>query len=99
MVAHTIPMGGMLENFVVGELRKQATWSQMRVKMFHFRTSSGVEVDIILENEEGDIVALEVKASATVTAQDFKGLKYVQEEMKEKFIKGIIIYMGSQAIP
>jgi len=99
MVAHTIPMGGMLENFVVSELCKQATWSQMRVTMFHFRTSSGVEVDIILENEVGDIVALEVKASATVTAQDFKGLKYLQEEMKEKFIKGIVIYTGSHTIP
>lgn len=45
--------GALTENFVVSELRKQATWSELRVELFHFRTNTDWEVDIVIENEGG----------------------------------------------
>jgi len=32
-------------------------------------------------------------------AHDFKGLRYLQEEVGKKFIKGIILYTGTEYIP
>ncbi|GJL82573.1 MAG: hypothetical protein DHS20C01_22070 [marine bacterium B5-7] len=40
--------GHLLENFVVSELRKQIGWSSIRVSIYHFRTTAGKEVDILL---------------------------------------------------
>ncbi len=65
--------GFPVENFVLAELRKQVTWSETRVELFHFRTNTDHEVDIVIENEVGKIVGIEVKASAGVGANDFKG--------------------------
>ena len=91
--------GGILENFVVSELYKQSTWSQKRVNLFHYRTVSGTEIDIILEDAAGNIVAIEVKSSQTVTPKDFKGIINLQNEIGEKFIKGIVLYTGSSYTP
>lgn len=92
-------IGGILENFVVSELYKQATWNIKRVNLFHYRTSSGVEVDIVLEDGSGNIVGIEIKNNETVTKNDFKGLLHLKEEVGEKFVKGIVLYTGSGAIP
>ncbi len=70
----SLAFGQMLENFVVMELRKQQTWSATRVQMFHFRDHKNHEVDIVLENRAGEIVGIEVKATASPSASDFKGL-------------------------
>ncbi len=92
-------MGGILENFVVNELYKQATWSKMRVKLYHFRTTTGIEVDTVLENASGSLVGIEVKGSATINPSDFKGLQYLQEMTQQKFHRGIVLYLGSEIIP
>lgn len=92
-------IGNIFENFVLSELIKQASWSDLKIKIYHFRTNTGIEVDIILENLDGNIVAIEVKSSQTVTPSDFKGLKYLHEEIKNKFLRGIIIYTGTEIIP
>ncbi len=54
-------VGALLENFVVAELTKQITWSQPRVKLFHARTTAGIEVDCLLEDAAGRIVGIEIK--------------------------------------
>ncbi len=94
------PLGGhLLENFVFGELTKQATWSSVRVKLYHVRTIAGIEVDFVLENQAGQLVGIEVKNSVTVSASDFKGLAYLEQELKEKFVRGIVLYTGDQVVP
>lgn len=92
-------LGGVLENFVAMELSKQVTWSKIQPQVFHFRTQTGQEVDIALENTSGKVVGIETKASKTVTAQDFKGLQAMSESMGARFHRGIVLYTGSEAIP
>lgn len=92
-------MGKVTENFVVNELRKQITWSKTNPEMFHFRTSNGQEVDIILQNRAGKIIAIEVKSGQNVSLSDFKHIKLLQEKMGKKFIKGFVVYTGNQIIP
>ncbi len=57
------------------ELRKIASWSDQRCTFSHFRDKDKNEVDIILENRRGEIVGIEVKSSATVSAGDFSGMR------------------------
>lgn len=92
-------LGPLLENFVAMELRKQIAWSQTKPQMFHFRTQTGQEVDLVLEDKAGRIVGIEVKASATVSAQDFKGLRHLSEAVGKRFRRGVVLYAGSTAIP
>ncbi len=90
--------GYLLETFVVGELRKQATWSDTPVDLFHFRTSTGREVDVVIENAPGDIVGIEVKATGSVTERDFAGLRALANVAGPKFFRGVVIYSGEQLV-
>ena len=92
-------IGPLLENFIVMELRKQSTWSDTTPQMFHFRTQTGQEVDIVLEDASGRIVGIEVKSSASVGSGDFKGLKMLAEVTGDRFLRGIVLYTGREAIP
>lgn len=91
--------GALLENFVVMEISKQAGWSQAQPQLFHFRTQNGREVDLVLETSDGRIVGIETKAAATVTADDFKGLRHLAEVAHEKFVRGVVLYSGEKVVP
>lgn len=90
--------GPLLENFVCMELRKQSTWSKERPQLFHWRTHSQQEVDLVLETG-GRLAGIEVKASSTVTADDFKGLKNLATDAKGRFVRGVVLYTGREVLP
>ncbi|MCH8879233.1 MAG: ATP-binding protein [Planctomycetes bacterium] len=91
--------GPLMENFVVAELRKQASWSKTRPELFHFRTQAGREVDIVLEDRSGRIVGIEVKAGATLGTNDLKGMKALAEIAGKRFHRGVVLYAGQDMIP
>jgi predicted AAA+ superfamily ATPase len=90
--------GHLLETFVVGELRKQNGWSDRRVNLYHYRTTTGREVDILLEDAAGRLVGLEVKASSTVGRKDFSGFDALSEDVGDRFVRGVVLYSGEQAV-
>lgn len=98
-LSNSTHMGKIFENFVVGELKKQATWNKTITQIYHCRTAGGEEIDIILEDRSGNIIGIEVKSSEAVTKDDFKGLKYLKEKIKDKFLMGIVLYTGSLYMP
>ena len=91
--------GPLLENFVVMEMRKQASWARTPVSLFHYRTMAGKEVDLVLEDRAGRIVGVEVKASSKLTNKDFKGLRDLAEAAGKSFHRGIALYTGESCIP
>ncbi len=91
--------GGVLENFVLMELRKQAAWSVTQPQFFFWRTASGQEVDILLEDSAGRVVGIEVKAGATLGGNDVRGLESLAKAVGPKWIRGIVLYMGTEVIP
>ena len=96
---HPGEIGSLLETFVINELQKQAAWLEQDVFFYHYRDKDKVEVDCIIENARGDCFAIEVKASATLSAADFKGIKRFQEISKERFKLGILLYDGEHILP
>jgi predicted AAA+ superfamily ATPase len=93
------PLGPLLEGFVLMELSRQLTWSQERVELFHYRTRDQIEVDAVLENRRGQVVAIEVKASSTVRSEDFRGLRHLKDLLGADFLAGFILYTGQQTLP
>jgi uncharacterized protein len=89
--------GQMLESFVFQELRRQASWYESPVRFFHFRTKEKVEVDVVMESA-GKLVGVEVKASSTVTAGDFRGLKMLQSSVGKRFAVGCVLYDGDSVV-
>lgn len=91
--------GRAVENFVLMELIKNASWSKSKPQISYFRTASGREVDFILEKRDGTVIGVEVKATANPTAEMFSGLKILKEEIGKKFLRGFIFYSGREIIP
>lgn len=91
--------GGLLESFVRMELVKQAAVSDSRPTVHHFRSRGGAtEVDAVLERRGGEIVGVEVKASAAPSKRDFRGLAELKESRGEKFLAGVVIHCGEQTL-
>jgi predicted AAA+ superfamily ATPase len=91
--------GPMLESFVAIELLKQAAWSQSRVGLFHLRAHTGREVDLVLEDADGRVVGVEVKAAATVRSEDAAGLRWLAAARPRQFYRGVVLYLGDTVIP
>lgn len=92
-------LGVLLETFVVQEIRKLLAWSLPGVRAYHFRTATGLEVDLVLEAPGPFVVGIEVKASANVTPRNFNGLRALAETSGEQFVQGVVIYLGAQRLP
>ena len=89
--------GHLLETFVIGELRKQASWLDQPVTLGHWRTSDGAEVDLVVEYDDGTIVAFEVKASERAPGSDFRGLAQLRDLVGDRFAGGIVLTTGSRS--
>jgi predicted AAA+ superfamily ATPase len=92
-------VGPLMENLVGMELRKLASWSQVQPELYHFRTHAQQEVDLVLEDGCGRLVGVEVKAAETVRASDLAGLRFLAEQRGERFVRGVVLYGGSQSVP
>lgn len=90
--------GSLFETFVATELERQASWSDEPLSFWHFREGER-EVDVIVERPSGEIIGIEVKASATVRARDFRGLAQMRERLQERFVTGVVLYAGEHTLP
>lgn len=91
--------GALLESFVVSELLKLASWSERRLSFSHYRTKDRDEVDVVIEDRRGRIVGIEVKASATVKSDDFKGLRQLQQAVGDRFVRGLVLHDHDRVTP
>lgn len=91
--------GPLLENFVAMELYKQIGWSKGLPSLYHYRSHAAEEVDLVLERRDGKVVGIEVKASSTVGADDFKGLRAFAKAQPRKFLRGVVLYTGARTVP
>jgi uncharacterized protein len=91
--------GPMVETFVLMELARQLTWCSERARLYHYRTKDRVEVDAVLETPDGRVVAIEVKAGATVRSEDLAGLRHLAQRLGPRLVAGYVLYTGQQTLP
>ena len=71
--------GELFETYIFHELKTFSDY-YLDGEVFYWRTTSGMEVDFILD----DNIAIEVKASRTINSHDLKGLQALKEEQNLK---------------
>lgn len=94
MAADRELLGQFLETFVYQELRRESSGHEDDIRFHHFRDKDGYEVDLVLEKGTRQIAGVEVKAAATVTSSDFRGLRKLASAAGKRFIAGVVLYDG-----
>jgi len=92
-------LGALLETFVFSEIAKLITWTDREVTVHHYRDKDQYEVDLVLERDDGAVVGIEVKASATVTERDFGGLRRLARACGDRLKLGLVVYDGEVSVP
>jgi predicted AAA+ superfamily ATPase len=89
--------GHLVETFTVNELVKQAGWAQTAVTFSHYRTKDQQEVGLVVETDAGVVAGVEVKASSTITDNDFRGLRALRDKLGDDFAGGVLVNLGNRS--
>ena len=90
--------GKVLETFVAMELVKLAQSPATDARLYHYRDGRD-EVDVVAEDRSGELVAVEVKASATPDLRSRRGLAKLRDAAGTRFRAGVVLYTGRQTVP
>ena len=90
--------GRLLESFVAMELLRLSEWAGTDVRLHHYRQGRD-EIDLVMESRSGEIVAVEVKASATIRSRDYAAIVKLRDARGERFRAGVVMYTGAQTVP
>ena len=91
-------MGHLLESFVVQQLTAQAAWTDPDLRFWHYRDKDRVEVDVVITRGR-KTWGIEVKAAASVTSRDWRGLARLSDRCGKDFERGILFYEGRDILP
>ena len=97
--ANPTALGGLLETFVFAELLRSAPYQCAGIRFYHWRDQRGREIDILAESGN-DLVAIEVKASTSVSGEDFRHLDWFSNKGPgtTRTVTSIIFYLGTERL-
>ena len=84
---------------VAAELLKHATTADGDYNLLYYRDVDQFEVDVVIENSAGLLVGVEVKATASVSERDLRGLKKLASVAGAQFKMGVVLYDGTETLP
>lgn len=89
-------LGALFESLVTLSVRVYA--QDAEAKVGHLRTFSGdQEIDLIVERNDGRILAIEVKLTRSVEDKDVRRLQWLAEEIGDELLDAIVITTGETA--
>jgi hypothetical protein len=65
--------------------------------LWHFRTESGDEVDLVLETWDGRVAGFEIKGGTRIKDADLKGLRLLRDRLGDRFVGGFVLNLGELA--
>jgi len=93
------PMGGAIfETAVIAELVKSHLHRGEDAEIYFWRTSSGVEVDILIE-ANGKLIPIEVKLSATPRPRMAASIERLRNDLGKRVLPGYIVHPGDVRLP
>lgn len=93
------PMGGpIMETAVLSEIVKTLTHRGQNPQIYFWRTSTGTEVDIVIETGN-KLVPIEVKLSATPRPSVAASIKTFREDFGDKAMPGYVVHPGDVRLP
>jgi len=89
-------LGALFESLVTLSVRTYAQANEAAVS--HLRTRAGEhEIDLIVERGDGRVVAIEVKLSATVSDDDTRHLRWLEDRIGDDLLDAVVVTTGSEA--
>ena len=73
------------------------SWWDAPVAAGHFRTANGDEVDLVLERDDGDVIAFEIKSGSRVHGEDLRGIRALRSRLGHRLIAAVVLYTGALA--
>ncbi len=90
--------GDLFETFVVCELSKWIKSSASDLRLYYYRTRSGLEADLLIESGHG-LIGAEIKSRAVVDAGDAGRLRRVAEGAGVRWLGGMVVHAGTELRP
>jgi predicted AAA+ superfamily ATPase len=88
-------LGRILDTFVVAQLRPEVIVAHSEPRLYHLRTEAGRhEVDVVAELGGERVIGIEIKATSAPTSRDAKHLRWLGEELGDRFIAGVVLHTG-----
>ena len=88
-------LGRLLDTFVVAQLRPETVVAETEPRLFHLRTEGGRhEVDVVAELGGRRVIGIEIKAAAAPAADDARHLRWLAEELGDRFVSGVVLHTG-----
>lgn len=91
--------GRAYESWVAMELQRLLPHTDVHPRMWHWRSHHGDEVDVVLEDRRGRVVAIEIKAGASVGRSDLRGIRKLREALGERFVAGLVVCTAAETQP
>lgn len=91
----TEPNGFLFENLILNDMLVWRDSSLRQSGMFHWRTTTGSEVDFVLETSAG-LLPIEVKTTQNPRQRDTTGLRAFAEEYASDSRSGLLIHAGTE---
>ena len=91
-------LGQMMETFVLQELQRESSWLPDPLTFFHYRDRDDFEVDLVVQSRRQELIGIEVKAAASVSETDLRGLRKLRIAAGKRFVAGAVLYDGAATI-
>jgi predicted AAA+ superfamily ATPase len=95
-------LGALFETWCVNLVRRQFTDLGVPPQLYHWRTSAGAEVDLVLERD-ARLYPIEIKYKTNLTGHDTRGLRAFRETYGRaggawQVMPGLMIYAGTEPL-
>ena len=88
-------LGRLIDSFAVAQIRPELELTSPPPRLYHLRDKQGRhEIDLIAEIAGGDILALEIKATAAPSREDARHLQWLHAELGDRFVAGAVLHTG-----
>jgi predicted AAA+ superfamily ATPase len=93
-------LGRLVDTFTLAQLRPEMALTARRHRPYHLRSQGGRhEIDLVVELEAGNVLGIEIKATAAPNHQDAKHLRWLRDELGDRFLCGAVLHTGPYAFP
>lgn len=89
-------LGALFETFIVGDVANQLSLLSAPPQLWHWRTSGGAEVDLVLERD-GFLFPIEIKCKSRLGGHDLSGIAAFMKTYPDRAKAGVVIYAGRES--
>ena len=76
-------IGRLFEQFIICEIYRLNSYRRAKFKLYHWATHGGAEVDLVMEDQNGNPILIEIKSTRDVTEDHVKHLIAIHRDFSE----------------